>query len=170
MNLQHIYLIGMMGSGKSYWAEKLAHLAGCVYYDLDELLIKEEGRSINQIFEESGEKYFRDKEHELLLKSFDWEEPFVMATGGGIPCFYNNMELMNLNGITFWINEPVEILYERLHKEKSHRPLLKNLTNEGVHDFIQLKHGQRRFYYSQAQHIVNSHNIIHTFTTKVLEK
>lgn len=170
MNLKHIYLIGMMGSGKSYWGKELAKLAGCVFYDLDDLLIKEECRSINQIFDESGEKFFRDKETELLQRSFSFKEPFVIATGGGVPCFHNNMDLMNLNGLTFWINEPVEVLYERLTKEKSHRPLLKELSDEGLKDFISTKLEQRKPFYSQAQYKVTSEDIIQTFTTRVLEK
>ncbi len=159
----------MMGSGKSYWGKVIAAMIGYRYVDMDELLIQEEGKSINQIFEENGEQYFRDKETEILNTSFLWKDKFVMASGGGLPCFNNNIETLNKQGITIWINEPVEILCQRLLKEKDHRPLIKKLTNEGLKTFLEKKLAERTPYYNQANFTVTSEDLTETFIKQLIK-
>ena len=166
---KNIFLIGMMGSGKSYWGKAIAAMIGYRYVDMDELLIHEEGKSINQIFEENGEQYFRDKETEILNTSFLWKDKFVMATGGGLPCFNNNIDTLNKQGITIWINEPVEILCQRLLKEKDHRPLIKNLTNEGLKTYLENKLTERTPYYNQANFTVTSEDLTETFIKQLIK-
>ena len=158
-----------MGSGKSYWGKAIATMIGYSFVDLDELLIQEEGKSINQIFDENGEKYFRDKETEILNTSFLLKDKFVMATGGGLPCFNNNLETLNKQGITIWINEPVEILCQRLLKEKDHRPLIKNLTNEALKTFLENKLTERTPYYSQASFTLTSEDLTETFIKQLIK-
>ncbi|HNM34793.1 MAG TPA: shikimate kinase, partial [Chitinophagaceae bacterium] len=97
-------------------------------YDLDQIIEKRAGVEINNIFEEQGELYFRKIETEELGK-FENKNNLVLATGGGTPCFNNNMNWMNKHGITIWLNEPLDIICERLMKEKATRPLLKNKKN-----------------------------------------
>src|SRR5258706_8334488 len=111
----HFFLIGLMGSGKSFWAERLSNILHIPAFHLDDEIEKEERRTIAEIFAEQGENYFRIKESEVL-KSFAGKENFILSTGGGTPCFHNNMKWMNDHGITAWIDEPVEIIEERLKK------------------------------------------------------
>jgi shikimate kinase len=146
-----IFLIGMMGSGKSYWKQLLAKQLKTGAYDLDFLIEAEEERTISEIFEEEGEPYFRKKEAKLL-RWFAEKKAFVLATGGGTPCFHDNMDWMNKQGVTIWIDEPVEVLVERLVKEKDHRPLLSNLDDTQIRSYLLTKLNERRPFYSLASH------------------
>lgn len=123
-----IFLIGIMGSGKTYLSKLIADKIKFTFYDLDQIIEKRAGVEINNIFEEQGELYFRKIETEELGK-FENKNNLVLATGGGTPCFNNNMNWMNKHGITIWLNEPLDIICERLMKEKATRPLLKNKKN-----------------------------------------
>lgn len=165
-----IFLLGMMGSGKSYWGRRIAATLGYTFYDLDELLVQEEGQTINEIFNDKGEQYFRDRETEVLKDTFLISENIVLATGGGVPCFNNNMELINEHGISIWLNEPIEILYERLAKERAHRPLLKNLTDEGLKGFIQQKLTERNPFYNQAKYTVTQNDLTDSFIKKLVNR
>ena len=104
----HIFLIGMMGSGKSYWAQQLATTYNMNWIDLDSEVEKENMMSIKVIFETEGEESFRIKEKNALHK-LAHHKNLIIATGGGTPCFYNNMQWMNEHGTTIWIDEPVSI-------------------------------------------------------------
>jgi shikimate kinase len=148
-----IFLVGMMGSGKSYCAKRLAKKLKTISYDLDNLIEILEEKTISEIFEEDGEEYFR-KQESLLLRWFSEKKSFILATGGGTPCINNNMEWMNENGITIWLNEPVELLVKRLAKEKEHRPLIKDLTDEQMSDFLTKKLDERKPFYSLAKHTI----------------
>ncbi len=139
----------MMGSGKSYWAKQLAQKLKCGGYDLDYLIEMNEEKSIAEIFEEDGESYFRKAEAKVL-RWFAEKKIFVLATGGGTPCFHENMEWMNKNGTTIWIDESIDVLAERLKPEKEHRPLIKNLSDNELKDFLSQKLAERRPFYSQS--------------------
>ncbi len=154
-----IFLIGMMGSGKSYWKQQLAKMLKTGGYDLDFIIEAKEEKSISEIFNEDGEKYFRETEAKLL-RWFAEKKIFVLATGGGTPCFHENMKWMNEQGITIWIDEPIEVLTERLLKEKSHRPLISHLDELGIIEFLTNKYKERKAYYSQATHHLISEEII----------
>lgn len=150
-----IFLIGLMGSGKSYWANKIGKTLGIPAFDLDETIEKAEGKKIAEIFAEKGESYFRLKENETL-KSFAVKDNFILATGGGAPCFHDNIDWMNANGITIWIDEPVAVIAARLQKEKSHRPLIANVDDENLEDFFHEMKEKRKPFYSKAKHHLNS--------------
>jgi shikimate kinase len=145
-----IFLIGFMGSGKTYCGKQLSLKLHIPFYDLDELIVTEIGKTINEIFAEEGEEYFRLKEKEILHTITESHETFIMACGGGAPCYFNNIEYMNESGVTVWMNTPVDILYERLLKEKENRPLLKHLSDEQLKGFIIKKFSDRKMYYEQA--------------------
>src|SRR3954471_4328144 len=130
-----IFLIGMMGSGKSFWAEKLKKKIKVPAYDLDGLVEMMEEKSIQEIFTEDGEDYFRKAEAKML-RLFAEKKQFVVSCGGGTPCFSDNMKWMNKNGITIWIDEPIDTLTERLLQEKSHRPLIAHLADAELQDFL----------------------------------
>src|SRR3954470_14591347 len=141
-----LFLIGMMGSGKSYWAEKLKRKLKVPAYDLDSLVEMMEEKTVAEIFEEDGEEYFRKAEAKML-RLFAEKKQFILSCGGGTACYNDNMEWMNKQGITIWLNEPVETLAERLFKEKNQRPLIKNLDNSALKDFLHKKLEEREFFY-----------------------
>jgi shikimate kinase len=158
-----IFLLGMMGSGKSHWKQQLAKLLKTGGYDLDTLVEFHEEKTIAEIFEEDGEVYFRKKEAEML-RWFKEKKHFVLATGGGTPCFHENMQYMNQEGLTVWLNEPIDMLVTRLLPEKAHRPLIKNLNDDALHDFLAQKLTERKQWYSQAMETITGDEIsIKTF-------
>src|SRR5215212_3334102 len=131
-----IYLLGFMGSGKTHWGRLLSEKLTLPFFDLDQQVIDEEKLPINEIFEQKGEEYFRMMEKEMLHMITESHESFVMACGGGTPCFFNNIDYMNNRGITFWLNTRLDVLYNRLIKEKTHRPLLKDLEDSQIKSFM----------------------------------
>jgi shikimate kinase len=117
-----IYLIGMPGSGKTTIGKKLAELLKFDFFDTDAYIETQEKTSIATIFEQQGESYFRQKEHETLLKTI-YLKNTIISTGGGLPCFFDNMEIMQHNGITIFIDTLLDVIAERL-QNSSDRPLL----------------------------------------------
>lgn len=140
----------MMGSGKSYWMDRLSRKLKLRRYDLDQLIEDVEDRSIQQIFTESGEEHFRKMES-IVLKWFADRDDFILATGGGTPCFFDNMEWMNQQGLTIWLDEDIPQLVERLLPEKKQRPLLSGLADKEIEGFLQKRLGERAKFYSQAR-------------------
>ena len=127
----NIYLVGMMGAGKSTFGRQLAKHLQYNFIDLDDAIVKETGKSIETIFQESGETSFREIEKEVLHKTSQNNQNKVIATGGGAPCFYDNMEYMNENGITIFLNISADEIAERLSKsDNNHRPIIKNKNKE----------------------------------------
>ncbi len=153
-----IFLIGMMGSGKSYWKQFLSKQLKTGGYDLDFIIEAQEEKSINEIFQEDGEDSFRKTEAKLL-RWFAEKKTFILATGGGTPCFHENMKWMKEQGVTIWIDESVEVLTERLLKEKSHRPSISQLKKAGITEFLTTKYNERKPYYSQATHHLKGEEI-----------
>src|ERR687886_1601662 len=136
-----IFLLGFMGCGKTYWGRQLSEKLTLPFFDLDEKIVEKEEKSINQIFAEEGEEYFRLLEKDVLHLLTESHDSFVMACGGGTPCYFNNIDYLNKSGITVWINCSVECLHSRLIKEKNKRPLIKNLTGEQLKSYIIRKFG-----------------------------
>jgi shikimate kinase len=118
-----IYLIGMPGSGKTTLGRQLAEALLLLFVDLDREIEKHEGKSISQIFAEQGEDYFRQLESRLLAEWASSTKGFVMATGGGAPCFYNGMDTILKTGRSIFLDVPVSELLARLDR-KTDRPLL----------------------------------------------
>lgn len=154
-----IYLIGFMGCGKTHWGKELSQKLKIPFFDLDEHIVDNEGKSITEIFSDHGEEYFRLKEKEILYSLTESHQSFVMACGGGTPCFYNNIEYMNKNGTSVWFNCSVECLYNRLVKEKEKRPLIRSLSDKQLHSYIIKKFADRKIYYQQASVIINEDDI-----------
>lgn len=154
-----IFLIGFMGSGKTTIGKKLAIKLKLPFIDLDEAIIRKEKKSITEIFEFFGEDYFREKEKEMLADIIDNNEAFVLATGGGTPCFYDNMDVMNQSGITFYLNYSPEFLTSRLLQAAQKRPLLKNVLKDNMNDFISALLKDREVFYEKSQIIINKINL-----------
>ena len=141
-----------MASGKSYTGKRLGELLGRPFYDLDHLIEKQAGKAIRLIFEEDGEPYFRQLEREVLLSTDQLGES-VIATGGGAPCFHENMDWMNRHGLTIYLKTPPQILWERLIGEKNHRPLVRSFSESELLAHIEQLMDKRSVYYEMA-HVV----------------
>ena len=128
---QKIFLIGLPGAGKTTMGLELGLHLILPFIDLDQEIEKETKQSVRAIFEENGEAHFRQLEKMQLQKAIEFIPSFVMATGGGTPCFFDNLELMNKTGETIYINTPIETIKERLEKDSS-RPLMINNSLESL--------------------------------------
>ena len=154
-----IFLIGFMGCGKSYWGRQLAQKLELPFFDLDQVIEEGEERPIADIFEAEGEEHFRQLEKEALHLITESHGAFVMATGGGTPCFYNNIEYMKRSGIVVWINCTVEDLHGRLIGEKEARPLVKNINDDQLKAYITKKGADRNIFYRQATTTVSGEGL-----------
>ncbi len=150
-----IYLIGFMGSGKTHWGRLLSEKLGVRFFDLDEEIVVQAGKPITEIFATTGEEHFRMLEKDILRHISEMHESFIMACGGGTPCYFNNIEFMNQAGTSVWINTPVETLFSRLVNQKSKRPLIRDLSDDQLRGFISKKFSDRRMYYEQAELVVD---------------
>ena len=147
---QNIYLLGFMGSGKSYIGARLAKALNFEWLDLDQLIIDRNQMGIAQIFSNYGENYFR-KEERAALHTTAGMEKYVISLGGGTPCFFDNMEWINRHGLSVFIDPSIAILVHRLLPGRDKRPLIKNKSAEELESFIQYKLEERRSFYEQAQ-------------------
>lgn len=154
-----IYLIGFMGCGKTHWGQLLSQKLDIPFFDLDQQIIEKEEKEIAQIFEEDGEEYFRLLEKDVLHLITENHQSFVMSSGGGTPCFYNNIDYMKRQGTTVWINCSVDCLYDRLIKEKNTRPMIKDLSDDQLRAFIIKKLGDRKIFYQQAGITINEEEL-----------
>ena len=145
-----IFLIGFMGSGKTHWGRLLGSTLNLPFFDLDEQIVSHEGKTIAEIFAENGEEYFRELEKNTLHLLTESHDSFVMASGGGTPCYFNNIEYMKDTGTVVWINTATDELHKRLLGEKEKRPLIKDLSDDQLRGFILKKYADRRIYYQQA--------------------
>lgn len=142
-----IYLIGFMGSGKSTLGRSLAQQLNYTFFDTDEWIENNTGMTIPVLFKTKGEEWFREQEKNVL-SYLTTAQHIVISTGGGMPCYGNNIEVMKKSGTTVWLHPPENILVQRLLKDASHRPLLQQETDitAYVHHTLQ----RRMPFYSQA--------------------
>ena len=154
-----IILIGFMGSGKTTLAKKLAKKMSHSFYDLDHEIEVKEKLTISQIFEQKGESYFRESETTSLKTLLALEKPFVISVGGGTPCFGDNMELIKTSAISIYLNYNAGILTSRLINAKVKRPLIKNLNETELKEFITNKLSEREFFYKQSNFMLAGNNI-----------
>lgn len=150
-----LFLIGLPGSGKSTIGHALANRLSMNFVDLDHEIEAREGMLVPDIFATRGEDYFRRLEADLLHVWASSEKSFVMSTGGGTPCFFDGINVINQNGISVFLDETVDVIVSRL-AHNTHRPLL---LSDNVADMLikleKLRAG-RLSYYEQATVTVNS--------------
>ena len=154
-----IFLIGFMGSGKTHWGTQLSAKVGLPFFDLDTVIIAKEKKQITEIFTEKGEEYFRYLEKAVLEELVEDNKEFIISCGGGTPCFFNNIQFMKNKGTVIWLNTQVDVLVNRLLKEKTTRPVLKDIADEELKPYIIKKILGRKLYYEQAHIIVNEESL-----------
>jgi shikimate kinase len=150
-----IYLIGLMGSGKTTAGKALAKKLSLPFYDLDDIIESEIGMSISDYFSKFGEDKFRLVEQDCLRKTFAFSGA-VISAGGGTPCFFNNMDEIMQNGICFYLKANVKLLSSRLIDAKDKRPLISNLTNDQLNENLSALLAKRELYYNKAHYAVNA--------------
>ncbi len=152
-----IYLVGYMGCGKSTIGRKVADLLGINFIDLDKYIEERYFKSIPAIFAEEGESGFREKER-ISLQEVSHFENIVVGTGGGAPCFFDNMEVMNSSGVTVYIAPDTHVLATRLLKSKTERPLIAGKSREELILFIDNALVERAPFYEKAKIIIRGVN------------
>lgn len=147
-----IFLVGMPGAGKTTIGRKLSLELNRPFADLDEYLEIKEGLPVREIFAGRGESYFRQAEAAALRELGEQDQTGIVATGGGAPCFHQNMDFMNETGTTVYLKLPVAVLVERLlGPGREHRPLISGKTNEQVSNFVTETLNAREQFYETAQ-------------------
>jgi shikimate kinase len=145
-----LYIIGFMGSGKSTTGSKLASLLGWHFTDLDKSIEEHAGKTIPEIFSIHGEPWFRNLESEVL-RNLQYTTNAVISTGGGAPCFGDNMDFMLETGLTIYLKLTPGQLKSRLSNTKGERPLIKDLNDEALLQYIEEKLEYREQWYSRAE-------------------
>jgi shikimate kinase len=153
-----IFLIGFMGSGKTTTGRKLARKAGLSFIDMDEEIENKYNQKVGRIFLEKGEAVFRQYERDLLKEIIALDN-MVVSTGGGVPCYYNNMEFMNENGITVYLRLDPPSLVKRLEEAKTDRPLIKNKNHDELIEYVANNLAEREKYYMHASYVIDARNL-----------
>ncbi len=157
--MKRIFLIGYMGAGKTTVGRKLAKEMNLSFIDLDLYIEGRYHRSIRQLFAERGEEAFRDIEKRLLHEVAEFEDVLV-STGGGTPCFFDNMEFMNMAGTTIYLKVSVDELASRLESCKQTRPVLQNRSGEELRSFIKENLEARTAFYEKANIIYDAEQMM----------
>lgn len=152
-----VYLTGFMGSGKTTTGKSLAKLAGARFIDIDNEIEKSAGKSISRIFSEDGEEHFRKAEYDAL-RSVDLTDSAVIATGGGTPCYADNIDYMNKTGVTVYLKMTPAALASRLEAAMTTRPLIAGLRGESLIRYISDKIAEREPYYLSSRIIFEGLN------------
>jgi len=155
--MKTLFLLGFMGSGKTSIGEMVAANEGMNFIDLDEYIEKRHNKSIAAIFETSGEKKFREYEHQAL-KIVSGQGNCVIATGGGTPCFYNNMDIINQKGISVYLKLSRKSLFERLRYDNKKRPLL-HQSQTNLQQYIERTLDLREKYYQRANKTIDTDSL-----------
>ncbi len=142
-----------MGSGKSSIGKQLAKELNIKHIDLDNLIEESENIKIEDIFNNSGETYFRELEEKYLKKTIK-EDNILVSTGGGTPTIHGLMDIMNNIGETIYLECCTETLFQRLHKHKEKRPTISNLSEESLIRYIETKLEERKLFYKKATHTI----------------
>lgn len=153
--MTRIILIGFMGAGKSKLGKGLARKLNIPFYDTDTIIEQIEQMSIEQLFKTKGEAYFRSLE-KGVIQEMKTKTDFVLSVGGGLPCYGNLIDELNALGITIYLKHSPGILKQRLRNNKQNRPLLLNLSEDEMSDFITNKLNEREAFYLKSQLVLKT--------------
>ena len=156
-----------MGAGKTTIGKVLSQMAGLTFIDLDYYIEGRFRKTVSQLFAERGEEGFRTIEHNMLHEVAEFEDVLV-STGGGTPCFFDNMAFMRQHGTTIYLKVSVEELANRLELCKQTRPVLRNRSGEELKAFVQESLSVRTSFYEQAQIIFNADRLLTEVDAKEL--
>jgi len=146
-----IFLLGLPGSGKTTVGKALSSHLSVSFVDLDEDIEKEAKTTVQQIFRLHKEEFFRKLEAKALQRRCQSSEDFVMATGGGAPCFFDNIARINAAGASVFLDVPASLITKRILKtDLSTRPLFAGTRPENLKDAIEFMRSQRLPFYRQA--------------------
>ncbi len=148
--IQKIVLLGYMASGKSVLGNELARVLNYTFVDLDTYIAKKEKLSISELFAQKGESSFRKKEFKYLKKLLNKKKTIVISLGGGTPQIGGAMKLINKKSLSIYLKASTQTLYNRLAPETTERPLLTNITEDFLQDYIQIHLEKRKKYYEKA--------------------
>ncbi len=152
-----VFLIGFMGSGKTTWGKKLANALEVPFIDLDHAIVDYIGMSIPEYFSLYGEERFREVEKEVLLNQKD--KSGIISTGGGTPCYFENMDWLLNNGTVLYLKHSPKSLWSRLNQsDVNKRPALKGMTGDDLLKFIENKLSERSPFYERAHILVDQIN------------
>ncbi len=153
-----IVLLGYMASGKSTIGKVLAEKLNLPFIDLDNYIEAKFEKSINDIFKDEGEIFFRLQEHEAIKDIFENEKQFVLSLGGGAPCYAGNMDLINNYEDVFsiYIKVSINTLYNRLLSEKENRPLVTRIAEDELQEFIAKHLFERSYFYEMAKYKIKT--------------
>ncbi|MBD2755817.1 shikimate kinase [Spirosoma validum] len=152
--MKNIFLIGMPSSGKSTLGKGIADALHYRFIDTDKLIVREEGRSIADIFAQSGEAYFREAERRVL-RTIQPGGSYVVSTGGGMPCFHENMAYINATGVSVFLDVPVDVLTRRILAHAHEDRPLNNPSDPELLTVLQKRYETRFPVYSKANIIVS---------------
>lgn len=162
--MTRIFLIGYMGAGKSTMGKALAKTMDLTFIDLDDFIVNRQHKTVSEIFEEVGEDGFRQIERKALIEVAAYEN-VVISLGGGTPCFFDNMDVVNKAGKSVYLRPSEEVLLQRLIKGKSKRPLLAQKSDDEILQVIREQLAWREPYYLraslvfEASHLENKEDI-----------
>lgn len=154
-----IFLIGFMASGKSSVGKKLANKMNLPFVDLDNYIEEKHGTTIRLIIYEKGQDVFREYEKEALREVIDKYSNAVISTGGGAPCFYDNMDLMKKSGETVYLEVDIPTLVDRLMHSKKDRPLIWGKTRDDLTVYAKELLERRQGYYVNANYKISGKNL-----------
>ena len=157
--MQRIFLIGYMGVGKTTLGKALADRTGLSFIDLDLFIEGRYRKTIRQIFEAEGEEAFREIERKALHEVAEFED-IVLSTGGGTPCFFDNMTYMNSVGTTVYLQASPDALTERISLCKHSRPAVRHLDGEALHAFVRKALTHRTPFYERAHHVFDVERLV----------
>ncbi|MBR6285786.1 MAG: shikimate kinase [Bacteroidaceae bacterium] len=152
--MERIILIGYMGAGKTTIGKLLAEDLKLQFFDIDWYIEDRFHKKIPQIFEERGEEGFRQIERNMLHEVAEFEDVLI-SSGGGTPCFFDNMDYMNQQAKTVYLKASPEVLYDHLKMGRTERPLLADKTPEEMKEFISQSLEKREPFYSKAKYTIN---------------
>lgn len=151
-----ISLLGYMGSGKSHISKILSQKINFKLFDLDHEIISVHNLNIATIFKLKGEIYFRKEENRILKELLLSKNNCILSLGGGTPVYFNNIDLINEHSESVFLQTSVGNLTERLIKQKAKRPLIANIDDENLPEFIAKHLFERNPFYAKAKHIINT--------------
>jgi shikimate kinase len=155
-----IILLGYMGSGKTTIGIQLARKLFLNFTDLDDFIEEKEQQSIKEIFKQKGEIYFRKIEHKYLKQFINENESYVLSLGGGTPCYAGNLDLIlkDKKSLSFYLRGSIPTLFKRLSENKFKRPLISDLSDDQLTEYLAKHLFERSLFYDKATHKISIDN------------